>query len=196
MAKTLSDEDLISRFLAGDRAAFGALASRHEQRVYNVALRMLGRPEDARDASQDAFLSAMRALPNFRSDSAFTTWLHRITINACYDIIRKGKRVQLAAVRDDYDGGGNAGEPPPAPDHADRAAAAVDVQRALVQVPEEFRAVLVLHDVQDLSYEQVGETLGIPVGTVKSRLHRGRVALAGFLGEGTTGPRRTSKEST
>jgi RNA polymerase sigma-70 factor (ECF subfamily) len=181
MGRAPSDEELIRRFVGGDKAAFGALVSRHEQRVYNVALRMLGRPEDARDAAQDAFLSAMRSLPNFRGDAAFSTWLHRVTINACYDILRKGKRVQLAAAADEEQG---RAEGPPAPDHADTSAAAIDVQRALVRVPEEFRAVLVLHDVQDLSYDQIGEALGIPVGTVKSRLHRARVSLAGFLGEG------------
>jgi RNA polymerase sigma-70 factor (ECF subfamily) len=197
MGKTISDEELIRRFVDGDKAAFGALVSRHEQRVYNIALRMLGRPDDARDASQDAFVSAMRSLPNFRGEAAFSTWLHRVTINACYDILRKGKRVQLAAVSDGGEGGKPADEGPPAPDHADSAAAAVDVQRALVQVPEEFRAVLVLHDVQDLSYEQIGEALGIPVGTVKSRLHRARVSLAGFLGEdaGTSGHPGASKEA-
>jgi RNA polymerase sigma-70 factor (ECF subfamily) len=185
MGKALSDEELVSRFVGGDKAAFGALVSRHEQRVYNVALRMLGRPDDARDAAQDAFLSAMRSLPNFRGEAAFSTWLHRVTINACYDILRKGKRVQLAADPNGEDRRREEG--PPAPDHADTTATAIDVQRALVRVPEEFRAVLVLHDVQDLSYEQVGEALGIPVGTVKSRLHRARVSLAGFLGEsGTT----------
>jgi RNA polymerase sigma-70 factor (ECF subfamily) len=190
MGKSLSDEELIRRFVGGDKAAFGALVSRHEQRVYNVALRMLGRPDDARDAAQDAFVSAMRSLPNFRGDAAFSTWIHRVTINACYDILRKGKRVQLAAVPDGE--GSNAPEGPPAPDHADSSAAAIDVQRALVQVPEEFRAVLVLHDVQDLSYEQIGQALGIPVGTVKSRLHRARVSLAGFLGQGDGGPAGTS----
>jgi RNA polymerase sigma-70 factor (ECF subfamily) len=196
MGKALPDDELIRRFVGGDKAAFGALVARHEQRVYNVALRMLGRPDDARDAAQDAFLSAMRSLPNFRGDSAFTTWLHRITINACYDMLRRGKRVQLAAVSDESEGGtGAPHEPPPAPDHADSAAAAIDVQRALLRVPEEFRAVLVLHDVQDLSYDQVGEALGIPVGTVKSRLHRARVSLAGFLGEGTSRARRASKET-
>src|ERR1700675_4287633 len=87
MAKAISDSELIKRYVAGDRAAFGALAARHEQQVYNVALRMLGKPEDARDAAQDAFIAAMRALPSFRGDAAFTTWLHRITINSCHDII-------------------------------------------------------------------------------------------------------------
>jgi RNA polymerase sigma-70 factor (ECF subfamily) len=195
MGKALSDDELIRRFVGGDRAAFGALVARHEQRVYNVALRMLGRPDDARDAAQDAFLSAMRSLPNFRGDSAFTTWLHRITINACYDMLRRGKRVQLAAVSNEGEGKGAAHEPPPAPDHADSTAAAIDVQRALLRVPEEFRAVLVLHDVQDLSYDQIGQALGIPVGTVKSRLHRARVSLAGLLDEGTSRARRASKET-
>src|ERR671931_2691224 len=87
-----SDGQLIDRYLLGDQAAFAALVHRHERRVYNLAYRMLGREEDARDATQDAFLSALRKLPSFRGDAAFTTWMHRVTVNACYDILRKRKR--------------------------------------------------------------------------------------------------------
>lgn len=183
-----NDRELVRAFAAGDPAAFEQLVSRHEQRVYNLAYRMLGSREDARDATQDAFLAALRALPSFRGDAAFSTWLHRIAINACHDLLRKRQRAPLAGEAGDSDPG------PPSPDHAEAAAAAVDVQRALVLVPEEFRAVLVLHDVQDLPYEQIGAILGIPIGTVKSRLHRGRVALAGLL-RGTPGTPAPSEGS-
>jgi RNA polymerase sigma-70 factor (ECF subfamily) len=179
------DAELIERYLAGDSAAFSSLVRRHEKRVYNLCYRMLGREEDARDAAQDAFLTALRKLSSFRGEAQFTTWLHRVTVNACYDQLRRKKREPLLEAPRDED----APEPPgPAsPDHADSAIAAVDVQRALVRVPHEFRAVLVLHDVHDMAYEDIAETLGIPVGTVKSRLHRGRVALAEELGEGERG---------
>jgi RNA polymerase sigma-70 factor, ECF subfamily len=173
------DEDLVRRYLSGDRAAFAVLVERHERRVYNLALRMTGREEDARDAAQDAFLTALRKLSSFRGEAAFTTWMHRVTVNACYDLLRKRQRQPL------LDRGGDDDfprpEPPPVPDHADASVLSIDVQRALLEVPEDFRVVMILHDVQDLPQEEVGAILGIPVGTVKSRLHRGRIALARAL---------------
>jgi RNA polymerase sigma-70 factor (ECF subfamily) len=163
---------------------------RHERRVYNLALRMTGREEDARDAAQDAFLTALRKLSSFRGEAAFTTWMHRVTVNACYDLLRKRQRQpMLERGNEDLP----APEPVPHPDHSDEVVLSIDVQRALMQVPEDFRAVMVLHDVQDLPQEEVASILGIAVGTVKSRLHRGRVALAKALGtervsrRGTTG---------
>jgi RNA polymerase sigma-70 factor (ECF subfamily) len=171
------DEDLVRRFLSGDRGAFSVLVERHEKRVYNLALRMTGREEDARDAAQDAFLTALRKLSSFRGEAAFTTWLHRVTVNACYDLLRKRQRQPLLDRGDDVP----KPEPPPVPDHADDASLSIDVQRALLEVPEGFRAVMILHDVQDLPQEEIAAILGIAVGTVKSRLHRGRVALAKAL---------------
>ncbi|HEX5951058.1 MAG TPA: sigma-70 family RNA polymerase sigma factor [Actinomycetota bacterium] len=174
-----SDADLVRRYLEGDVEAFGALVERHERRVYNLALRMTGREEDARDATQEAFLSALRKLKTFRGEAAFTTWMHRVTVNACYDLLRRRQRAPLLRERDEDAGP----RPEPAsPDHADEVDLSIDVRAALLQVPLDFRAVLILCDVQDQSYEDAAEALGVPVGTVKSRLHRGRVALARALG--------------
>jgi RNA polymerase sigma-70 factor (ECF subfamily) len=182
-----SDADLVARYRDGDREAFATLVARHERRVYNLAYRMLGRPEDARDAAQEAFISCFRHLDRFRGDSAFGTWLHRITVNACYDALRR-RPPEPAPLQGE--------EPAPAGDHADRAAATVDVQRALSRVPLEFRAVLVMHDVQGVPYEEVAQALDVPLGTVKSRLHRGRLALARLLaGEPVAAP-AASKPST
>jgi RNA polymerase sigma-70 factor (ECF subfamily) len=174
------DEDLVRSFLSGDRAAFAALVERHERRVYNIALRMTGREEDARDATQDAFLAVLRKISTFRGEAAFTTWLHRVTVNACYDVLRKrGRQPMLEReIADDRPGVG----PSPVPDHADATDLSIDVQRALLQVPEDFRVVMILHDVRDLPQDEVAHVLGLPVGTVKSRLHRGRIALARALG--------------
>jgi RNA polymerase sigma-70 factor (ECF subfamily) len=173
------DEDLVRRFLSGDRAAFAALVERHERRVYNLALRMTGREEDARDATQDALLTVLKKLSSFRGEAAFTTWLHRVTVNACYDLLRKRQRAPLLERgEDDLP----AIEPPPAADHAETSDLSIDVRQALTQVPEGFRVVMILHDVQDLPQEEVAAILGIPVGTVKSRLHRGRIVLARALG--------------
>jgi RNA polymerase sigma-70 factor (ECF subfamily) len=178
------DEELVRSFLDGDREAFAALVERHERRVYNLAFRMLGNPEDARDTSQDVFLTCLRKLSGFRGASTFTTWLHRITVNSCYDALRKRGREEL--VSDEERG---FPEPPASSDLADEAALAVDIQRALLLVPEEFRVALVMHDVQGIPYEEIAEALGAPVGTVKSRLHRGRVALARVLGMSEGPPR-------
>ena len=169
------DRDLVRAYLRGDRGAFARLVERHQRRVYNIAYRMLGRPEDAADAMQDVFLTCLRKLSGFRGDAAFTTWLHRITVNTCHDILRRRAREQPAREGD---------AEPPEPvvrDPADAAVAAVEVGRALARVPLEFRAALVLHDVRGLPYEEIAEILGAPVGTVKSRIHRGRVAMARIL---------------
>lgn len=166
------DDELVRRHLAGDRSAFGLLVERHQRRVYNLSYRMLGRREDAADATQDAFVTAMQKLGSFRGSSAFTTWLHRVTVNICYDALRKRSR-EIPVEEED-----EASSPAAAPgDLAEESATAVDVQRALLAVPEEFRAVLIMHDVQGVPYEEIAEALGAPLGTVKSRLHRGRVSL-------------------
>lgn len=176
------DEDLVRRFQGGDTGAFAALVRRHERRVYNLALRMTGREEDARDATQDAFLAVLRKLHTFRGEAAFTTWMHRVTVNACYDLLRKRQRAPLPLGEHRAGEGGPPRPEPAVPDHAGDVDVAIDVRRALLAVPEEFRAVLILCDVQDLSYEDAAAALGVPVGTVKSRLHRGRVALGRLLG--------------
>jgi len=168
-----SDGALVARFQAGDKGAFVVLMRRHERRVYNLAYRMLGGPEDARDATQDVFLSCFRHLPSFRGDAAFSTWLHRIAINACYDMARRRK--PASSLEEDLVEQAVTG------DHADRAVASADVQRALLEVQPEFRMVLILHELQDWPVEDIARTLDVPVGTIKSRLHRGRVALGRAL---------------
>lgn len=162
----------MARSVRGDRAAFGTLVERHESRVYNVAYRMLGRAEDATDAMQDVFLTCWRKLEGFEGRSAFTTWLYRITVNACYDALRRRSREQPAEE-----------ELPEIaePDATEASDAAIDVHRGLAAIPEEFRAVVILHDLQGQPYEDIAEALGAPVGTIKSRLHRGRIALGRVL---------------
>ena len=184
-----TDDELVGRFRAGDREAFGTLVERHRDRVYRVCLRVTGDAEEALDASQEAFLSALRHLDRFRGDAAFTTWIHRIAVNASYDRLRARVRAPMLHVLADDDG-----PPPetgpPSPDPADAVADAADVAAALANVPEEFRAALVLADVEDLPYDEISRILEVPVGTVKSRVHRGRVALARAMGssDGTTAP--------
>jgi RNA polymerase sigma-70 factor, ECF subfamily len=175
------DADLVRRYLAGDAGAFAILVERHQARVYNLCLRMVGNTDDAADATQEAFILALRKLGQFRGDAAFTTWMHRVTVNACYDLLRRQRRQPMLALA--HDDGDRQPEPgPPHPDHADEVAGSRDAVAALALVPEEFRVALVLADVQDLPYDQIAKVLDVPIGTVKSRVHRGRLALAKAMG--------------
>lgn len=182
MPEPEADESLVRRFLDGEPSAFGTLVERHQTRVFNLCLRILGNREDAFDAAQETFMSALRKVDQFRGDAAFTTWLHRVAVNSCYDELRKQQRRPMLHVV----APGDAEEPreagPPSADHADEVTGSLDAAAALTRVPEEFRVALVLADVQDLPYEQIARILEVPVGTVKSRVHRGRLALAKAMG--------------
>jgi RNA polymerase sigma-70 factor (ECF subfamily) len=175
-----SDEELLAAHLRGDRDAFGQLVGRHERRVYGICLRMLGNREDAQDAAQEAFLSALRRAAGFRQEAAFSTWLYRIAVNAATDQARRRGRARTIPLEPE-----DAGVAVPARVHGDpgdEVATAVTVQAALTTVPEEFRAAVVLCDLLRLPYAEAAAALGVPVGTVKSRVYRGRLALAEKLG--------------
>ena len=175
--RSAADTELVRRFLAGDAGAATDLIARHERRVYAVCLRVLGNPDDAADAAQDALLAMVRKLDGFRGEAAFTTWLYRVAMNVCYDHLRRAQRRPVLH-REDH----GAAPEPALEDHADAVAGAHDVAAALAQVPEDFRVAIVLADVHDLPYEEIAKVLDLPVGTVKSRVHRGRIALARALG--------------
>lgn len=183
MSDAENDRELIRRYLAGDAGAFGTLVQRHQARVYGLCLRVIGDPDDAADAAQDAFIMAFRKLGQFRGDAAFTTWMHRVTVNSCYDVLRTRKRQPMLHLVGDEDS--PVPEPGPAdPDHADEVAGTHDAAAALALIPQEFRIALVLADVQDVPYDEIARILDVPVGTVKSRVHRGRLALARAMGLG------------
>jgi RNA polymerase sigma-70 factor, ECF subfamily len=196
MVADAPDAELVRRFVAGDAAAFVTLVERHERRIYSVCLRVLGNAEDAADATQDTLLSVVRKLDGFRGEAAFTTWLHRIALNVCFDHLRRAQRQPtLQRVIDDDLPGLELGDP--VADHADAVADERDIAAALAMVPEDFRVAIVLADVQDLPYEEIAKLLGLPVGTVKSRVHRGRLALARALGLAAGEPQQappTSKD--
>lgn len=178
MSEAESDETLVQHHLNGDPRAFELIVLRHRSRVYAVCVRILGDHQDAEDAAQETFLSALRKLDRFRGDALLTTWLHRIAVNACYDRLRKRQR-EPTPHRHEPD----AADPEPVlADHADEVVGTTDVAAALARVPEEFRIAIVLADVQDLPYDEIARILGVATGTVKSRVHRGRIALARELG--------------
>ena len=188
-----SDELLVRRFQQGNVDAFETLVRRHGGRVYNLCLRILGDPEEAADASQDTFVTALRKAHTFRGDAAFTTWLHRVAVNACYDSLRRKRRRPMLRVITDPDEE-TAEVALPVPDHAEGVVLSIDVAAALQEVPEEFRITLVMADVQDLPYDEIARILEVPVGTVKSRVFRGRAALGRAL-RGPGEPSRASRAS-
>jgi len=172
------DVALLERHCAGDPEAFTEIVRRHRDRLWGVALRTLGDPEEAADALQDALLSAFRAAGRFRGDSAVTTWLHRIVVNACLDRARRAqarRTVPLPEEQPDDD----RGQPPVAvtPDHAPARDTAIDLAAALATLPVEQRAAIVLVDLQGYSVAEAAGILDVAPGTVKSRCARGRARL-------------------
>nr|WSW68086.1 RNA polymerase sigma factor SigM [Streptomyces sp. NBC_00995] len=193
----LSDSDLLAGHVAGEPDAFGELVRRHRDRLWAVALRTLGDREEAADAVQDALISAFRAAHTFRGQSAVTTWLHRITVNACLDRVRKASSRKTAPV-DDAERLDQLMEPH---ESAEAPAERQDLQRelfaALATLPAEQRAALVLVDMQGYPVAEAARILDVPVGTVKSRCARGRARLAPqltHLRSGTGGGERMGTE--
>lgn len=179
---------------AGDAEAFHPLVLRNQKRIYNLALRLLRDQAEAEDLTQEAFVAAFEQIGSFRGESAFSTWLYRIAVRRGLNRIRDMGRRQLAhasSIDDPPDGALSldVADASPGPDviHENRETRAV-LERGLLALSSDFRAVLVLREMQGLSYEEIAEMLGVEAGTVKSRLHRARLALAeqcrSMLGEG------------
>lgn len=184
---SVEDLELVNRAQKGDVAAFSALVRRYETRVYNLAYRLLSNGDDAADVAQDSFLAAYESLKRFRGESAFYTWLYRVVVNKAlaFRRARDGRREHTVADGETNAINAAAGGAGPARAVEEKERAAL-VQGAIGSLPEEFRAVVVLRDVEGLEYEEIAEVLGVVTGTVKSRLHRGRMlvreALAPYLG--------------
>jgi RNA polymerase sigma-70 factor (ECF subfamily) len=174
------DELLVRRAQRGDRFAFEALVERHQSRLFTLAARVLGSRQDAEDAVQDALVRAWLALPRFRGDARFSTWLYRICLNAARDA-RGRRRIHVAEAET---------EPADPRDRFAEHELSGDLQRALNALPEDYRDAVVLADVLGCSYAEVAELTGVPEGTVKSRVFRGRSELAHLLG--TAGERTES----
>ena len=173
----VSDAELLRRHVAGDPDAFGVLFQRHRDRLWAVAIRTLGDPEEAADALQDAMIAAFRRADSFRGDSAVTTWLHRIVVNAALDRMRRRAARPTASAQDELaldalaTGGGQLSDPSGSTDTA------IDVRAALQQLVPDQQAALVLVDMLGYSVADAAEILGVSEGTVKSRAARGRARL-------------------
>jgi RNA polymerase sigma-70 factor (ECF subfamily) len=165
----------------GDRAAMPSwdeLVRQHADRVYRLAYRLSGNQHDAEDLTQETFIRVFRSLQSYQPGT-FEGWLHRITTNLFLDMVRRRGRIRMEALPEDYDRVPADGPTPEQIYHDSRLGP--DLQAALDSLPAEFRAAVVLCDIEGLSYEEIGATLGVKLGTVRSRIHRGRQALRDYL---------------
>jgi RNA polymerase sigma-70 factor, ECF subfamily len=203
-----ADDELVAAAQAGGREALEDLLRRHHDRIYAVCRRLTGNDADAADATQESLMAVVRGLPRFDRRSRFSTWAYRVAVNASLDELRRRRRRPEPGLQDDLHGdrtglgGGSSGpggmatiepggmaSPRPggvtAPTGADPEAVAerLDVDAALRRLPPDFRAAVVLRDLCGLDYAEIGEVLGVPPGTVRSRIARGRAALVPLLKE-------------
>jgi RNA polymerase sigma-70 factor (ECF subfamily) len=180
---SMEDQELISKSHAGDLEAFNELVERYQRLVYNVSLRMLGDSATAEDATQDTFFSAYKAIDKFRGGS-FKAWILRIATNSCRDRFRAAKRSRLISLdalllESEPLSMANGSESPE--DYALRQELGRTLSEGLTSLPEDQRLAVVLFDIQGLTYEEVAEAFGCSLGTVKSRLSRGRMRLRDFM---------------
>lgn len=176
----------IRRVLDGDVNAFELLVRDYEKNLYNLALRMVKNPDDAADMTQEAFIKAYNSLTSFRGDSKFSVWLYRIVSNVCLDFLRSRSRHQTVSLSVENDEGEEteldiADESQSPEELLERKLTRESVRRGLDALPEDYRQILLLREIQGLSYDEIGEVLSLEIGTVKSRIFRARKKLCEFL---------------
>ena len=177
---------IVRKVLGGDANAFETLVLEYEKNVYNIALRMTGNREDAADMTQEAFIKAYNSLQSFRGDSKFSVWLYRIVSNVCLDFLRsKNRRPTVSLSVEDDDGEDtqlDVADESQSPELLlDRKLTRESVRRGLDSLPPDYRQILLLREIQGLSYDEIAQALGLEVGTVKSRIFRARKRLCNFL---------------
>jgi RNA polymerase sigma-70 factor, ECF subfamily len=185
-----SDDEVIRRCQRGDVELFGVLVKRYQDRLYNLCFRLLGGSEDARDAAQESFIRAFEALGRFELGRPFAPWLFRIATNSCYGILRKRgvSILSLDALEEPEaisvaDAGSSRGDPQQS---LDRAVRDEEIRQTVLALPEPYRTVVLLRHMEELSYEAIAEVLAMPLGTVKTTLHRARQRLRQALEEEAT----------
>lgn len=193
----LREQKWIAAAREGDQGAFEELVRLYEKRVLALTQRMCKNPEDAAEAAQEAFFAAWRGLKNFRGDSSFSTWIYRLASNACVDLLRREGKRQAAVSLDDEELNLDLPSPLPSPqEEAERQELRELIEAGLQALPPEYRAALVLREIQQLRYDEIGQVLNVDIGTVKSRINRGRKKLRSFLLErGNFSPPPPSKQT-
>jgi RNA polymerase sigma-70 factor (ECF subfamily) len=172
--RDLDETECITRAQRGEVAAFTELVARYQDRIYRFLVRLTRSQDDALDLTQETFLRAFQGLPLWRPDARFTTWLFRIARNLAFDLLRRHKTVEFVALEDDAD----APDPTPGPDAALEMAQRLRLlDAALLRLPAEHREIVLLREIEDLSYDDIAAVLDINLGTVKSRLARARRTL-------------------
>jgi RNA polymerase sigma-70 factor, ECF subfamily len=181
-----SDDEVIQRCQRGDVEQFGVLVKRYQDRLYNLCFRLLGSAEDARDAAQETFIRAYTALERFEGGRPFTPWLYRIATNACYGVLRRrGVTVLSLDAMEDPEtlpmeaAGGQEGDPQ---ERLERSLRDEEIRDAVMALPEPYRTVVLLRHMEEMSYEGIAAALEMPLGTVKTSLHRARQRLRRALG--------------
>ena len=177
---------IVRKVLGGDANAFETLVLEYEKNVYNIALRMTGNSEDAADMTQEAFIKAYNSLQSFRGDSKFSVWLYRIVSNVCLDFLRSKNRRPTVSLSVEDDDGEDAqldvADESQSPELLlDRKLTRDSVRRGLDSLPPDYRQILLLREIQGLSYDEIAQALSLEVGTVKSRIYRARKRLCTFL---------------
>lgn len=196
----------IEKVRRGDADAFGYLVEKHQKLVYNLALKMLGSPEDAEDAAQEAFIKAFRSIESFRGESKFSVWLYKLTNNVCLDMLRKKRDATVSLSVEDENGEDSEIEISDerfSPDEVyEKKEMREALHKALVELDEDFRSVLVLREVNGLSYDEIAEALSLDPGTVKSRIFRARKKLCtiltrdgNFFGFSSSNPKEGGRKS-
>ena len=171
----MDERELIARLQKRDEAAFEELIRQYEKKVYTLCFRMCGNSEDAEEAAQDAFLALWRGIDRFRQESSLSTWIYRLATNACIDTLRRRKKQSGSVSLDAVD---TSPQPQETVEHRE---AQKLLQEGLSALPEEYRKVLILREIEGLSYTEIAESASIELGTVKSRISRGRSLLRNFL---------------
>lgn len=180
----MDDKHIVAQARRGDLSAFEELVTRYEKRVYAIALRSSGSPEDAADITQEVFLKAWRSMESFRGDSGFSTWLFRITMNMCVDHARRRQtqpKTQPLVQGEEDDERPIPDTAPTPEEHLENSELGRELAAALDEVSDEHRRIVLLRDVSGMSYTEIAEVLEISEGTVKSRLSRARIALRKIL---------------
>ena len=196
------EREIVNRVISGDTEAFEALVLEHQNKVYSLALRMVGNEEDARDMAQEAFIRAYGSLAGFRGDSKFSVWLYRLTSNICIDFLRSRVKKRTVSMTWAGDEGEDAGELE-IPDETwspenqlERSLTRESVRRGLESLSPQYREILLLREINGLSYAEIAGALSLEEGTVKSRIFRARKKLCDFLlREGNISPPEASESA-